>query len=104
MAYPDLNGLLRELTPEHFDDELHRRVREYLIETPQTADDDVVGLVAELDARASAAAIDKQTAEQLLLRLRERGLQRELASADGAHLPELQRQLARVRAAIHDFA
>ncbi|HEY5160588.1 MAG TPA: DNA primase [Gaiellaceae bacterium] len=104
VAHPDLKGLLRELTPEHFDDELHRRVREYLIETPQTADDDVVGLVAELDARASAAAIDKQTAEQLLLRLRERGLQRELASADGAHLPELQRQLARVRAAIHDFA
>jgi len=104
VAHPDLKQLLAELTPEHFDDELHRRVREYLIEPPQTPDDEVVGLVAELDARASAAAIDKQTAEQLLLRLRERRLQRELVDADGAHLPELQRQLARVRAAIHDFA
>jgi hypothetical protein len=79
-------------------------VREYLVEPPQTPDDEVVGLVAELDARASAAAIDKQTAEQLLLRLRERRLQRELADVDGAHLPELQRQLERVRAAIRDFA
>jgi hypothetical protein len=60
--------------------------------------------VAELDARASAAAIDKHTAEQLLLRLRERRLQRELAKADGSHLPELQRQLARVREAIREFA
>jgi DNA primase len=104
VAHPDLKPLLVELTPEHFDDELHRRVREYLVEPPQTPDDEVVGLVAELDARASAAAIDKQTAEQLLLRLRERRLQRELADVDGAHLPELQRQLERVRAAIRDFA
>jgi hypothetical protein len=96
--------MLSELSPEHFDDELHRRVREYLIEPPETAEDDVIGLVAELDARANAAAIDKQTAEQLLLRLRERRLQRELASADETHLPELQRQLARVRAAIREFA
>ncbi len=104
VAHPDLKQMLSELTPEHFDDELHRRVRGYLIETPETPDDDVIELVAELDARASAAAIDKQTAEQLLLRLRERRLQRELASDDGAHLPELQRQLERVRAAIREFA
>ena len=76
VAHPDLKQLLTELTPEHFDDELHRLVREFLVEAPETADDDVIGLVAELDARASAAAIDKQTAEQLLLRLRERRLQR----------------------------
>ena len=104
VAHPDLKGMLAELTPEHFDDELHRRVREYLIEEPATPDDEVVGLVAELDARASAAEIDRHTAEQLLLRLRERRLQRELAKADGSHLPELQRQLARVRAAIREFA
>ncbi len=104
VAHPDLKEMLSELTPEHFDDELHRRVREYLVESPALVDDDVVGLVAELDARASATAIDKQTTEQLLLRLRERRLQRELASADGSRMPELQRQLARIRAAIHDFA
>jgi DNA primase len=104
VAHPDLKQMLSELSPEHFDDELHRRVREYLIDPPETPDDDVIGLVAELDARASAAEIDKQTAEQLLLRLRERRLQRELASADEVHLPELQRRLARVRAAIREFA
>jgi DNA primase len=104
VAHPDLKEMLSELTPEHFDDELHRRVREYLLEEPITPDDDVVGLVAELDARASAAEIDKRTAEQLILRLRERRLQRELAKADGSHLPELQRQLARVREAIREFA
>jgi DNA primase len=104
VAHPDLKELLLELTPEHFDDELHRRVREYLVEEPATPDDEVVGLVAELDARASATAIDKRTAEQLLLRLRERGLQRELAIADGSRMAELQRQLARVRAAIREFA
>jgi len=104
VAHPDLKEMLLELTPEHFDDELHRRVRDYLVEEPATPDDEVVGLVAELDARASAAAIDRSTAEQLLLRLRERRLQRELAKADGSHLPELQRQLARVRAAIREFA
>ena len=51
--------------------------------------------MAELDARAERDAIDEQTAEQLLLRLRERRLQRELASADEPRMPELQRQLAR---------
>jgi DNA primase len=104
VAHPDLKGMLSELTPDHFDDELHRRVREYLVEAPSVVDDDVVGLVAELDARASATEIDKQTTEQLLLRLRERWLQRELASADEPRLPELRRQLGRVRAAIREFA
>jgi len=104
VAHPDLKNLLVELTPEHFDDELYRRVREYLVDRPAMPDDEVVELVAELDARASAAAIDKRTAEQLLLRLRERWLQRELAKGDGSHLPELQRQLERVRAAIREFA
>ncbi len=104
VAHADLKGMLAELTPEHFDDELHRRVRKYLVEEPLLADDEVVGLVAELDARAVATEIDKQTTEQLLLRLRERWLQRELARADEPRLPELRRQLARVRAAIRDFA
>jgi DNA primase len=104
VANPGLKPLLAELTPEHFDDELHRRARDYLVGEAREADEDVVGLVAELDARAGAAAIDAKTAEQLLLRLRERHLQRELAGADEAHLPELQRQLAKVRAAIREFA
>jgi DNA primase len=101
---PKLRKMLAELDPEHFDDELHRRVRDYLVEAPDHADDDVVGLVAELDARAATTEIDEQTAEQLLLRLRERRLQRELATASDAHTPNLQQQLAKVRSAIREFA
>ena len=104
VAFPDLKPLLAELSPEHFDDELNRRARDYLVETPLTADDEVVGLVAELDARAGTSAIDRPTAEQLILRLRERHLQRQLASADDVRMPELQRQLARIRLAIREFA
>jgi DNA primase len=100
---PQLIKPLSELDEEHFDDELHRRVRAYLLDPSATVDEDVVGLVAELDARAAATEIDEHTAEQLLLRLRERRLQRELVSAGDTHLPELQRQLAKVRAAIREF-
>ncbi len=54
-------------------------------------------MVAELDARAVAEAIDETTARELLLRLRERRLRRDLASADAEHAKELQAELARVR-------
>jgi DNA primase len=104
VAHPQLKSILAELTADHFDDELHRRVREHLVDAPATTDEEVVGLIAELDARASASAIDEQTAEQLLLRLRERRLQRQIASAGEEQLHELQQQLDRVRAAIREFA
>ena len=60
--------------------------------------------VAELDALAEADGIDEETAKQLLLRLRERKLRRELESADDAHVRELQHRLAEVRTAIREFA
>ena len=47
-------------------------------------------LIAELDARAAADAIDEATGKELLLRLRERKLRRELANADPEHTKELQ--------------
>ena len=47
-------------------------------------------LIAELDARAAAEAIDEATGTELLLRLRERHLRRELAGADPEHMKELQ--------------
>ena len=53
----------------------------------------VVALLAELDARAAAAGIDPRTGEQLLLRLRERRIERELGRQDESRLPELQRSL-----------
>jgi DNA primase len=102
-AYPALRRFLAELAPEHLDSELHRRVREVLVD--ETApDEELVPVIAELDALAEADGIDEETAKQLLLRLRERKLRRELESADDAHVRELQHRLAEVRTAIREFA
>ena len=66
--------------------------------------DDLVPLYAELDARAASSGIDSETAEQLLLRLRERQLERELQSADAEQLRDLQLALEKVRTAFRQFA
>jgi DNA primase len=96
-AHPDLQGLLAELDAEHFDAELHRRARAHLLE-PGEADEELVPLLAELDARAAEGGIDEETAKELLLRLRERQLRRELEHADLERTKELQEQLAKIRA------
>jgi DNA primase len=98
VAHPDLVPVLAELGEEHFDDELHRRLRAHLV-AGAPADREVVALLAELDARAQAEGIDDETAKQLLLRLRERDLRRELASADFERTKELQDALRQVREA-----
>jgi len=95
-AYPDLRELLAGLSPDHFDVELHRRAREYLL-GPGEADRDLIQLLAELDARAAAEGIDDATTKELLLNLRERKLRRELQSADLEHTKELQDALERLR-------
>jgi DNA primase len=96
-AHPQLRELLAELGPEHFDSDLNRRVREHLLE-PKDADEELVPVLAELDARAAEAGIDEETTKELLLKLRERQLRRELAGADLERTKELQEQLARIRA------
>jgi DNA primase len=103
IAHPDLLRVLAELGPEHFDVELHRRVRAYLLDTGE-ADEELVQLLAELDARATAEGIDRETTEQLFLRLRERALRRELETADADRLPDLQQALARLRDRFRQFA
>ncbi len=103
VAHPELVSLLAELTPEHFDDELHRRLQAHLVGA-QEADAELVPLLAELDARASTEGIDEETAKELLLRLRERKLRRELSSADPARVRELQDALDRIRAAIEELS
>jgi len=70
----------------------------------EDADAELTSLLAALDARADVEGIDEQTAEQLLLRLRERKLQRELSEAADERLPDLQQALARVRDRIREFA
>ena len=102
LAHPELVRLLSEMSPDHFDSELHRRLREHLIAEGE-AEADLVPLVAELDARAAADAIDEATGKELLLRLRERKLRRELADADLERTKELQEQLEKVRAAVGEL-
>jgi DNA primase len=95
-AHRSLVTVLTELGPEHFDSEEHRRLREQLLGG---------GVVdPELDARAAAEGIDERTAEELLLRLRERRIRRELAEADPARTLELQSALARILGAMEELA
>ena len=81
VAHPELVRLLAEMSPDHFDSDENRRLRQHLVDETE-ADSDLVPLVAELDARAEAEAIDEATGTELLLRLRERHLRREIANAD----------------------
>lgn len=96
---PDL-GLLG---PEHFNDELHRRARAYLL-GEETADGELTALLAELYALRDEEEITLDTASQLLLRLRERRIERELADAEGKRLVDLQQALAKLRDEIRAFA
>ena len=103
VAHPELLPVLGEVSPDHFDDALHRRLQAHLV-SREPADEDVVALLAELDARAASEGIDQETAKQLLLRLRERKLRRELASAGIEETKELQAALAKVREAVSGLA
>jgi DNA primase len=102
-AHESLLPDLELLGPEHLDDELHRRARAHLL-GQEAADGELTALLAELYALRDEEEITLETASQLLLRLRERKLDRELAGADGERLVELQQALARLRDEIRAFA
>jgi DNA primase len=102
VAHEPLVRGLAELTPEHFDSEVNRRFRAALVSGRE--DPELTALRAELDARAEQEGIDERTGQELLLRLRERKLKRDLASADLARTTELQAHLARVRQALAELA
>jgi DNA primase len=101
VAHEPLVRGLAELTPEHFDSEANRRFRAALV--AGNDDSDLVALRAELDARAAQEGIDERTGSELLLRLRERKLKRDLASADLVRTTELQAHLAKVRQALAEL-
>ena len=103
-AHESLLPELELLSPEQFDDELHRRARAHLLGQEPGADTELTALLAELYALGDEEELTLETARQLLLRLRERGLQRELADADGERLVELQQELAKLRDEIRAFA
>jgi DNA primase len=102
-AHESLLPELELLGPEHFDDELHRRARAYLL-GQEEADDALTALLAELYALRDEDEITLETASQLLLRLRERAVERELAGADAERLVELQQRLSALREEIRAFA
>jgi DNA primase len=102
VAHSSLLRGLAELTPDHFDSETHRRFRAALASGRD--EPELTALRAELDATAAREAIDERTGSELLLRLRERKLRRDLASADLARTTELQARLAKVRQALAELA
>ena len=102
-AHPELLRLLEQIGPEHFDDPLHRRARAHLL-GQEPADGELTPLLAELYALAAEDSITVETTEQMLLRLRERRLQRELADADETRLVDLQQALLKIRTRIREFA
>jgi DNA primase len=101
LAHPVLLRGLAELGAEHFDTELTQRFRAALVNGKD--DPELTALRAELDARAAREAIDERTGQELLLRLRERKLKRDLAGADLARTTELQAHLAKVRQALAEL-
>jgi DNA primase len=102
-AHRSLVSVLAELGPEHFDSDLHRRIRNQLLSGAEP-ESDLVGVVAELDARAASEGIDERTAQELLLRLKERRIRRELTDADPARTIELQGALAKILDAVEELA
>jgi DNA primase len=104
VAHPELHDGLAELSPDHFDDPAHRRFRAFLVEGGEL-DDDLVALRAELDARADREGLTRRTGTELLLRLRERKLRRDLhGESDLARTTELQAHLAKIRQALTELA
>ncbi len=104
VAHPDLSEALAGLGEEHFDLEEHRRMRAALI-ARLPPDGDLVALLAELDATASSEGISRRAGTEMLLRLRERKLRRDLqGETDLARATELQAHLAKVRQALTELA
>jgi DNA primase len=95
LAHPTLRPLLAELPPEHFDDPACRVLRDVVVGvTP--ADDESTPLLAELDAVAAREGLDESTGTELLFRLRERALRRELRHAELSRTKDLQDALTKV--------
>ena len=104
VAHPELIDSLAGLAEDHFELEEHRRMRASLI-ARVPPDDDLVPLLAELDATASTEGITKQTGTEMLLRLREKKLRRDLqGETDLARATELQAHLAKVRQALTELS
>ena len=103
VANPQLVRWLEELSPIHFDSELHRRFRAYLIEGGE-ADDELVAFRADLDALATRAGLDERTGKEFMFLLRERQLKREMVGAELERVIEIQEQLSRLKLAAQEIS
>jgi DNA primase len=101
LAHSALVPYLAELSADHFDADASRRFRDVLVTGRD--DPDLTALRAELDARAAQEALDERTGKELILRLRERKLKRDLSGVDLARTTELQAHLAKVRQALAEL-
>jgi hypothetical protein len=95
IAHESLRPVFAEMGPEHFYEPEHRAVQAHLVDGA-ALDADGLRLLAELDARAEAEGIDEATAKELLARLRERELRRQLRTAEPEQAKELQEMLTRL--------
>jgi DNA primase len=100
IVHRELMEMLAEIPPEQFRNDLHRALRNQLVDggfaTPET-----LALLAELDYWAQEVeGIDKATAEVYLLRMTEREAQTELQQAELERVPELSARLVRIRETI----
>ena len=95
VAHPALRPYFADMGPEHFFEPEHRAMRAHLVEG-EPLDAEGVRLLAELDATADAEGIDEPTANELLARLRERELRRQLQTAQPEQAKELQEMLTRL--------
>jgi DNA primase len=102
VLHPGLVRLLAEISPDHFDSELHRRFRSLLVQGGEE-DEQLLALRAELDARAAQEGLDERTGKELLLNLRERRLRRELEGAELERVRELQAALTALRGAFQEI-
>ena len=105
LAYLSQRERLRQLAPDLFDDELHRRFRVVLLDGGPE-DPELVALHAELDARVELERITERTGTERLLQLVERKLKRELATPglELGRATELQESLAKVRETLAELA
>src|SRR5262249_42939628 len=105
LVHPELRQALAQMSSDYFELELHRRFRGTLV-NGGPGGEGLVALGGGLDALAERERIDERTGKELLLRLRERKLRRDLAETtmDLARATELQTQLAKVRQALDELA
>jgi DNA primase len=100
LAHKRLLPLLAELSLDHFDSEQHRELARCIVAGREPAEE-LVPLYADLRLRAEAEGIDEETGKELILRLRERKLERDLAAQPERE--DLRAQLVRVRTAVSEL-